>query len=47
MKPVDVVIVGSGVVGSIMAMELANAGLQVVCVERGRMGDLQTEFVKP
>jgi gluconate 2-dehydrogenase alpha chain len=47
MKPVDVVIVGSGVVGSIMAMELANAGLQVVCLERGRMVDLQTEFAKP
>ena len=47
MKPVDVVIVGSGVVGSIMAMELANAGLQVVCLERGRTVDLQTEFAKP
>jgi len=47
MKPVDVVIVGSGVVGTIMAMELANAGLQVVCLERGRTVDLQTEFAKP
>ena len=36
MKPVDAVIVGSGVVGSIMSMELANAGLKVLCLERGR-----------
>ena len=47
MKPVDVVVVGSGVVGSIMSMELASAGLSVVCLERGRMIDLHTDFVKP
>jgi gluconate 2-dehydrogenase alpha chain len=47
MKPVDVIVVGSGVVGSIMSMELANAGLRVVCLERGRMIDPQTDFVKP
>jgi gluconate 2-dehydrogenase alpha chain len=47
MKPVDVVVVGSGVVGSIMSMELANAGLQIVCLERGRMIDPQTDFAKP
>src|SRR5215510_14693529 len=47
MKPVDAVVVGSGVVGSIMSMELANAGLKVVCLERGRMVDPQTEFVAP
>jgi gluconate 2-dehydrogenase alpha chain len=34
-------------VGSIMSMELANAGLQVVCLERGRMIDPQTDFAKP
>ena len=47
MKPVDAVVVGSGVVGSIMSMELANAGLQVLCLERGRMLDQQTDFAKP
>jgi len=39
--------VGSGVVGSIMSMELANAGLKVLCLERGRMIDPQTDFAAP
>ena len=30
LKPADAVIVGSGLVGTIMAMELANAGLKVL-----------------
>jgi gluconate 2-dehydrogenase alpha chain len=47
MKPVDCVIVGSGVVGSIMSMELANAGLKVLCLERGRSIDPQHDFVMP
>ncbi len=47
MKPVDVVVVGSGVVGSIMAMELVSAGLKVLCLERGRMIDPQQDFVMP
>jgi gluconate 2-dehydrogenase alpha chain len=47
LKPVDAVIVGSGVVGSIMSMELASAGLKVVCLERGRMIDPQQDFVMP
>ena len=47
MKPVDAVVVGSGLVGSIISMELANAGLRVVCLERGRMIDPQTDFAKP
>src|SRR5918996_5141751 len=47
MKPVDAVVVGSGVVGSIMSMELANAGLNVLCLERGRMIDPQTDFAAP
>ncbi|WP_454691591.1 GMC family oxidoreductase [Achromobacter aloeverae] len=46
MKPVDVVVVGSGVAGSIMAMELANAGLSVVCLERGRLMS-EADFAKP
>lgn len=47
MNPVDVVVIGSGVAGSIMSMELANAGLQVVCLERGRMVNPNVEFAKP
>ena len=47
LKPVDVVVVGSGVVGSIMSMELAGAGLGVVCLERGRSIDPNTDFQKP
>src|SRR3972149_11554989 len=46
-KPVDVVVVGSGVVGSIMCIELANAGLKVLGLERGRMIDFQHDFVMP
>jgi gluconate 2-dehydrogenase alpha chain len=34
-------------VGSIMSMELAAAGLKVVCIERGRMSDPQKDFVMP
>ena len=34
-KPVDVVIVGFGWTGAIMAMELAEAGLEVLALERG------------
>ena len=47
MKSVDAVVVGSGVVGSIISMELANAGIKVLCLERGRMVDPQHEFVMP
>ena len=47
LKPVDAVVVGSGVAGSIICMELANAGLNVVCIERGRMIEPQTDFVMP
>ena len=47
LKPVDALVVGSGVVGSIISMELANAGLNVLCLERGRMAEAQKEFVMP
>jgi gluconate 2-dehydrogenase alpha chain len=47
LKPVDVVVVGSGVVGSIMSMELASAGMSVVCLERGKQFDIDTDFQKP
>jgi gluconate 2-dehydrogenase alpha chain len=42
LKPVGVVVVGTGVAGSIMCMELASAGLNVVGLERGRMIDPST-----
>jgi len=44
LKSVDVVVVGSGVVGSIMSMELASAGMSVVCLERGKSFDVNTDF---
>ena len=47
LKPVDAVVVGSGVAGSIICMELANAGLKVLCLERGRMVEPQHDFVMP
>ncbi len=47
LKPVDAVVVGTGVSGSIMAMELVNAGLKVVCLERGRMIEPQHDFAMP
>ena len=47
LKPVDAVVVGSGVAGSIVCMELANAGLKVLCLERGRMVEPQHDFVMP
>lgn len=34
-EPVDVVIVGFGWAGSLMAMELASTGLKIVALERG------------
>src|SRR5260370_39272966 len=46
LKSVDVVVVGSGVVGSIMSMELASAGMSVVCLERGKQFDIDTDFQK-
>src|ERR1700693_144798 len=47
LKPVDAVVVGTGVAGSIMCMELASAGLNVVGLERGRMIDPQHDFAMP
>jgi gluconate 2-dehydrogenase alpha chain len=46
LKPVDVVIIGVGWAGSIMATELAKAGLKVVGLERGRYRG-QEEFALP
>lgn len=47
LDPVEVLVVGSGVVGSIISMELAAAGHQVLCLERGRMATPQQDFVMP
>ncbi len=47
LKAVDAVVVGTGVSGSIIAMELVNAGLTVVNLERGRMIEPQHDFAMP
>jgi len=39
MKPVDVVIVGAGLTGTIAAKELCDAGVKVVALERGEYRD--------
>ena len=46
LKPVDAVVIGVGWAGSIMATELAKAGLKVVGLERGRYRG-QEEFTLP
>jgi len=47
LKPVDAVVVGTGIVGSILSKELADAGLKVVALERGRAIDPQHDFAAP
>src|SRR5690349_4656324 len=47
LEPVDVVVVGAGVAGTILCKELAQSGLSVVCLERGRMIDPQYDFAMP
>src|SRR6266852_5826519 len=47
LKPVDAVIVGVGLTGTILAKELAEAGLQVVGLERGRWRDTDPDFRMP
>lgn len=47
MKKADVVIVGFGWTGAIMAKELTEAGLNVVALERGPMRDTATEGIYP
>jgi gluconate 2-dehydrogenase alpha chain len=44
---VDAVIVGMGWTGAIMAKELTDAGLNVVCLERGPDRDTQPDFSYP
>ena len=47
LKPVDVVVVGAGIAGTIVCKKLAEAGLKVVGLERGRMLDPQYDFAMP
>jgi gluconate 2-dehydrogenase alpha chain len=47
LKPVDIVVVGAGLAGTIIAKELAATGLKVVGIERGRMLDPDHEFAMP
>lgn len=47
MKHADVVIIGLGWTGSIMAIELAHAGLNVVALERGKYRDTSPDYTYP
>jgi gluconate 2-dehydrogenase alpha chain len=47
LKPVDVVTVGVGLTGTILAKELADSGLKVVGLERGRWRDTDPDFSMP
>jgi gluconate 2-dehydrogenase alpha chain len=47
LTPVDVVTVGVGLAGSILGKELADAGLQVVGLERGPHRDTRSDFAMP
>jgi gluconate 2-dehydrogenase alpha chain len=47
LKPVDAVVVGTGIVGSIISKELADTGIKVVALERGRVIDPQHDFAIP
>src|SRR4030081_3660559 len=44
LKPVDVVTIGVGLTGTILAKELADAGLKVVGIELGRWRDTDPDF---
>jgi gluconate 2-dehydrogenase alpha chain len=44
LPPKDVVVVGLGWTGSILALEMADAGLDVVAIERGPWRDTPTDF---
>src|SRR5262249_59388290 len=47
LKPVDVVPVGVGLTGTILAKELADSGLKIVGLERGGWRDTQSDFAMP
>src|SRR5271155_2589615 len=46
-KPVDVVTIGVGLTGSMMALELAREGLRVVGIERGSARHTVPDFQSP
>jgi gluconate 2-dehydrogenase alpha chain len=47
LKPVDVVTIGVGLTGSLAALELEEAGLKVVGLERGAPRDMVPDFQSP
>lgn len=47
LPPVDVVIVGSGWTGGIVAKELASTGLKILMLERGKFQDTNPDFLAP
>src|SRR3954452_22629884 len=47
LKEVDVVLVGLGWTGGILAKELSEAGLEVVALERGAMRSTESDFAVP
>jgi gluconate 2-dehydrogenase alpha chain len=47
MKPVDVVVVGLGWTGSVLSMELAKTGVQVLALERGENRDTSPDWTYP
>src|ERR1700761_525350 len=47
LKEVDVVIIGLGWTGGILAKELSQAGLKVVALERGAMRSTENDFSVP
>src|SRR6478672_8545062 len=47
LKEVDLVIVGLGWTGGILAKELSAAGLKVVALERGGMRSTENDFALP
>src|SRR5258708_14293483 len=47
LKPIDVVTIGVGLTGSLMALELVKAGLRVVGIERGAMRETVPDFQSP
>ena len=47
LKSVDVLIVGLGWTGGIIAKELASTGLKIVALERGGPRDTNPDFPRP
>src|SRR6202162_3047064 len=47
LKPIDVVTIGVGLTGSLMALELVKAGLKVVGIERGAVRETVPDFQSP